>query len=1377
MTNANGMVLHLYKHLDKSLCDIETLGKITEKERTYIAFGNFDRLCFSPVERFSDYLSESSGAYRWIGAHKDIILYPLEANKDNRHFVFGDEKGEYNQPPLVILEENQQICNRQFLLITMLYVAGDTKAAFPIYEDFLSNIQAAINNIALQYNKTLKAINKNALIHEVFGTFNSSEVAVIWAADQFAEVQFLIDQLRYLSFDFCGTIAPVFTSTYTIVALANSRHVSPQNIERVLGGAMIQLAASTKPIIQYPKETNTFSYLQSIKEKLHATSDVSVDIDFCAGEYDYIFQCRPPQIQLLCKDSNAKYGVFHIGHELYHNYFSSSTTRLYYDLEKDIHIDIRNKNWSEYLTHRVSEETLSNPDKIFTKKKREVIGALKKGDYENNIRHKFESFKKSIREELKYASSFDCNLDLLFSDYVQCVNTTPDVQWAKDLSLQFNVALDLLDVLKEEIGLNDIYINFSKSIFDILQQQIRHVADAGKFFFEEPSLHSESTSQYDLLFHMYYGVVKEILSNIYDRTHGNFYSQQSKLIPLIRFRPTPIVKSVLYFDIPKVQNRILDISLPYDAWGEPCHCIPLLVHELYHYNAPPDRYTRNEIYAKIILTELLTTAAQYQLNDAYINDEKLRLEISEVEFERAAIKITQIIRHSFAATISSFNIGKALKLICGKSEEYANLDVAWQDMNWAEYVNYLQSWFGGEFQYIDEPGNFGSLVVKATKNVITEILDKRPTNQFSENENKLTDIIVASFSTIDTGAEGTIKTFVEWIQEANEDWGHAVINELREMLPDYAMTQLTGMTVTDYMLIFATLQEKLFNSADTLSKMDSAIALRIGFILNHLLVGENDTAKAKVATFAGLRKEFCDIYTAYIWNCSNTAKNEESKKDVEMYADKWFDFFEAKLRNYYAIYSCYQGWFDLLAKTQFEPLCSQNNCKRIKEKLGQYFGSLKNGTTIFKKNMLSVWAFQSQEFLEDIQIKRVDTSDQTKKLSLGKMKNVNGIEDKDRKRTRHFVESVKELNAPISSVTNSLSEAHSRAFGESLPMGGLWYRGSKNANYKIMPSIMVHFFDEENTKTQNGRTLNRGENLTGTILDYQKKLLERFKYRADGAPEFINGTIYTSADYLALMQHYGHHTLFLDWSEDAFTSLYFSLQDYIGKKSESNMKTEGEIEKNEKKNVDAALYVLDPMLYNRARRKMITKQFHVCSTQPCLDTNCLMAQNRFCFDEAEGYIPNISVEYNKTRCRIFAFDIPKECNNCVNLAYLESSKPVDQITLSDFERQLLNLPLAIYTSKLNPRIRAQSGQFIAFSPFTLPAYGTKTTESAKGSFDYISLLEIQRYYLEEFPDEDPFMHEIIIKRTVKNDLGIYLSNSGINKYRIYPELENLKENK
>lgn len=87
---------------------------------------------------------------------------------------------------------------------------------------------------------------------------------------------------------------------------------------------------------------------------------------------------------------------------------------------------------------------------------------------------------------------------------------------------------------------------------------------------------------------------------------------------------------------------------------------------------------------------------------------------------------------------------------------------------------------------------------------------------------------------------------------------------------------------------------------------------------------------------------------------------------------------------------------------------------------------------------------------------------------------------------------------------------------------------------------------------------------------------EEFTFRQDDSSESIDTSKYTACDYLALMQHYGIPTIYLDWSENALTSLYFALEAYIDPQKASNKNDE-----------NAVLYVLNSNLYNKARNELM----------------------------------------------------------------------------------------------------------------------------------------------------------------------------------------------
>lgn len=167
----------------------------------------------------------------------------------------------------------------------------------------------------------------------------------------------------------------------------------------------------------------------------------------------------------------------------------------------------------------------------------------------------------------------------------------------------------------------------------------------------------------------------------------------------------------------------------------------------------------------------------------------------------------------------------------------------------------------------------------------------------------------------------------------------------------------------------------------------------------------------------------------------------------------------------------------------------------------------------------------------------------------------------------------------------------------------LWYRGQMNGQYELLPSIMRPNLTE---RTQ-----------FGYLAQYQRYLFEKFKYRADGTPEIMDSSQFTISDYLALMQHYQVKTNLMDWSEDAFTGIYFALEKFIT----------GEI----KEIVNSpSIQIFSPGLYNRARKQMIDLGVtDLSENQKAFKASLKTTGGR------SGEIPNIATGYNEEIYNMF----------------------------------------------------------------------------------------------------------------------------------------------
>ncbi len=1447
----NGILLNLYKHIDVARFKQEINDQYVIL-KTKVALGNFDRLRFYPINDFTDFRKQSCTGHLWTGGRRDIMLFSLSNSESDRSFRFSCQKSETNidqtgKPYGYILPWDIEmlykgaVTQRAFLSVSMLYLSGKAKNLGMSYDKLISYCKSAITKIVEKVNEKKRG---NKIIFEVFGSLNSAEIAILWGSDEYVEIQYIVDQLRYMNIKKEEQLHRVFYSSYTIVSI--NERTNTDMLTSIRGGCMIQFATSTKTAATSRKDIaeldhthiGAIEYIKKETKALECESLKAGEVFSCAGEYDHIYNGDAPLLRSLVRKENTPQ-AFDDCNKDFQKHFSSTTTRLYYreDDVKEIsdalkadlnHLLLIAPVPSDYT--QLHSSSICQPDfEQKTLDEWESLPTVFDGRNCDPVRKKYVTYKEELKNlliksdgSITYSglsiSNYIYNLDLLFCDYVQCVSTMPDLQWAKDFEYQFFSALEVLyetlpteeELSKADVSfgsqsesLLDSYISDALNIIAVLHYNIHHMSEAGKLFFEEPGSHSESTGQYDLIIHTYYGIIKNVLLEV-AKNSRHLNDKPTPLVPILRFSNSPIIESKLYFDGMNLARKIVDVRIPYDACGEIGLYSPLLIHEIYHYVPPVDRAARNRTFAIILLTELTVDSLQKIISsDTFNISPDLAHDILLKFRERLIVALDS--SPGFLAAIPSL-----------------------PDNNWNDFSYWLIHWIKiFDFNQSREYNlSFVYFFYDVLSNVYNDLKRWSATDDINDSMKKLVadlaKVIVPSRKSINnmivdntpSGIKKAEKFLLYVVCHRSNDLYENLEMVLRELLPDYAMMHYSNISkLSEYFLLIAIIVDKQFSKSVAVIRQDF-LFFRIFFIADCLLSQLNMSIDNLEAEINNSESLFCNMYCAYRklgLDQEFFGRDYTYQKD----AHEWFEYFKGTLLTKKEIYSLYQPLLRQLSEEQFAAGMVEKSEEVWKVLLEPFNALIQPETALFYAELKVIYAFQPQVFLSEIEglIQEPDTlHTSSSSATIPPFTPHRSLE--------YRVEYAAESEVAIKAAADMLQEYHRRVFGEQ-SHAKLWFRGCKSSTFPILPSIMVHFLDRD-------KTCPNGKNYIGTLVQYQRALLEEFKYRADGASEFINASSYTIADYIALMQHYSQQTCYVDWSDDVYSSLYFALADEIKeaqrvtKKKTSRVSTPSEnAEKVKQNDYDPVLYLFDPKLYNLARLRIIKKYsteinqlflrdpqkpyqtaedlkdpkkatLYAVINQDLFDAEKI--EKEFCNKQlSDVSVPNISMRDTAKRYGIHSYDLVYNEGFIDERLRDSSIKDKESLKSAAFKDQdgkdtflvseLWNLPMAIYTSRLNPRIRTQSGNFLAYSIFTRPVCYEESEKRAQWEeedvppkteyFNYLSLKEIQKFYLNTFTDAVPFMAEVIIPRGEKKSLAEYLCHVGINKYRIYPELDNL----
>ncbi len=1510
-----------YKHQNISSADYKKMEEVFSRMvgntgnvagRRDIAYGNYDRIQMIPINTFSDFTDQSHKTYTWYGNSQAMLLFPLEEDTSKRLFVWGNIDGE--NKPRVLLQNGREVNKLSgFFGVSFCYLSDEVQNAELSYIDMLHRCRDSVRELVDVYNEMLDKSGKDKKLHgsvtaEVFGSFSSAEIVILWSSRQYTDMLYLIDCIR--DFRFTGVSTSVGTetendgvsllrTTYTMISfpdIVRGDEEADPSLSEILGSAHIQF------VMQNGTGEKSFpvfkEFLNQCLKNAGALAGVenegkdTLKLRRCAGEYDLMGEVGSKYLPRLFSnpknwkgeedpswepdpdDKNYYYCSVH--HPVFRQYVQYSFTRLSYDINDlptftnsssgDQKADPQIlKDWHE-RKKKISElksETGMRWDEKLSFWRSDLIRRIQK-EHEPEFRNLIQD----VRERIPDVSNLCAELHQLFSDYVQCCCSSADHLWIDDYNELFQQTLERIrqsilsidvwkdiddrDEQEEEWKNARESLKGIRKLMQALNQQTSHITASGKLFFKEQEVHFGYTAQHDLVIHAYYDIIKHLIQQIYSYTDVNI---QSRLYPLVNFCPEDIISSQIYTeesaeiflqDYKKTGNlqlrpRVMAIYIPLDGMDNLMHYLPMLIHEVYHYAAPRDRKKRNLILAKIVIYQTLRRIFLYMFSgmlSEYLKNEGKGIVMDSETFRELQKQWQEI-------------SGPALYKVLQKKEEavydglksnfFWNKGVSECDDKLKEVVPVLRNWFTiwlqnwlndnkNRYESLKEAAlpagsgrayeNFSDLFPDVFAAVEKSIHEEKEKLQEKYDGKAIPEQEKVFLNILDIMAEQVGKKPEEntdFLQRFASDIANYVnksveINKLLECLdevfPDMAMVVLTRMPAHGYMLQIAlNLDSQLFQGKNNYTDQ-VRFASVLGWIFRRERKEKPDLDETALLQEA--LKEFRNLYIAAyrVAACGSKITATVNKK-----ADEWSNTFE----NMYSAFYSRQGpdsfghileWTEILIgdmvgcldRSGMDPALRDKHRELFVDPYRRYLEVLKMEDEkqareeLLKLSIQTILKFQRRQSLRQMNQEFEEKAASVPAILPGAVPEEYRIQLLEPWQSRIII-----VEQYYSAIKYALGRLYQYREEEGIPAStGMWYRGITNGELAVLPSGFVHFKEDASR-------LRTGSPSAGHYYYMQAQLhnYEVFRYSAEGAGTLTDPSrYYSTINYLTLMQHYGQHTNLIDWSEDAFASSYFALEDEVNINDRypyEQKKKRDEILRDKDKN--AALYILDPVRFNKACEEIEHSRFF---------SDRIRKPKRKNTNQAE--IPNLSIKENQNQPMLGEYhDLYQSIPVSPEVILVTKKKPgvfgatagtsgtkpgstepilhknsKDRVSLRDMAENLhqnqkldFHLPRAVYTAKMNPRIQAQSGLFVACSLKSLPViwedhisdYKKEADKVMADLFYYQSLESIQDYYLKTTGNK-PFLMKIIIPARVKEELGKTLYRFGVSKEKIYPELEN-----
>ncbi len=593
-----------YKYNNKQFVDYfneisSSPNNENDKGAPYIVLGDFDRIEINEVYFFRQYHDVSQYAKNWVGKRQCMLLYDVSKKDEKEYSTRLCYKKDYpvNKSSNGWVSDYYSSTEKRFFCLSMLSLTNDVVNRCNDIGQLIYDLRKKILSIVDQVNKQ----ESTEVLCEVFGTFNTSEIAITWLCDEYVDILHVMEHIKHISItDINGYAYNAFLTTFSVISIPSRMPLD--NGGDIRGNALVQLSVS--------EERSDFVKLNSFRQQLQdRITELSasrgkqdkVEFDFSVGEYDWVIKC-PASAIITVLNPKQPFNGLHYGIRA-----TDGSGQYTIDLG-----DVLRKNTRLLIGDNINGELLQKLEELITKGEFVVnapylldVGKEKTSDPLILTANRERYYKPDgIREELKKCVNSSTGLvdtmDLLITDYQSVISTAYSRVWAEDMHIQFQAVLRLIETLIRNKDC-DLFWDHYRDLTNAFKQQVYHLTQASRMFFEIPSSHLRATGQYDFLMHAYYGISKEIIELVYYMQHED---PQSELVPLLTVNTEPQVKSELFYLFDKDGVRTMNLIIPNSVLTDPYRGIVYLSHEFFHYAVPKSRTDRNRRFGLFLIERI-----------------------------------------------------------------------------------------------------------------------------------------------------------------------------------------------------------------------------------------------------------------------------------------------------------------------------------------------------------------------------------------------------------------------------------------------------------------------------------------------------------------------------------------------------------------------------------------------------------------------------------------------------------------------------------------------------------------------------------------------------------------------------------------------------